>query len=200
MKLLLATNNRGKIREIAGMLEEFPIETIALGEFKDIVPACETGKTFTANAKIKARTYFEQTGLLTFAEDSGLEVDHLGGAPGYLSARFAGEDCTDGDNVRKLLRLLRGVRAVDRTARFVCVVAITDGNKIWTATGKCEGRIAHRPSGTSGFGYDPVFIPTGYSTTFARLGVKVKNTISHRSRALPKARRILERIVGENSG
>ena len=86
MKLLLATYNRGKIREIAGMLEGFPIETIALGEFKGIVPACETGKTFAANAKIKARTYFEQTGLLTFSEDSGLEVDHLGGAPGCLSA------------------------------------------------------------------------------------------------------------------
>jgi XTP/dITP diphosphohydrolase len=148
LKLLLASSNRGKIREIARMLEGLPIDIRALDQFQEIIPARETGKTFAANAKIKAKSYFEQTGLLTFAEDSGLEVDHLDGAPGCLSARFAGENCTDGDNVRKLLRLLRGVRAANRTARFVCVAAITDGSRIWTATGKCEGRIAHRPSGT----------------------------------------------------
>ena len=200
MKLLLATSNRGKIREIADMLEGLPLETVALGDLPNITPARETGKTFAANAKIKARSYFEQTGLLAFAEDSGLEVDRLDGAPGCLSARFAGEGCTDSDNVRKLLRLLRGVKACDRAARFVCVVAITDGENIWTATGKCEGRIAHRQSGTSGFGYDPVFIPIGYNATFARLGGTVKNAISHRSRALQKSRRILERIAGESSG
>jgi XTP/dITP diphosphohydrolase len=188
------------MREIAGLLEGLPIETVALDDFERIVPARETGKTFAANARIKAKTYFEQTGFLAFAEDSGLEVDHLSGAPGCLSARFAGEGSTDADNVRKLLRLLRGVKSSDRTARFVCVVAITDGDKIWTVTGKCEGRIAHRQSGTSGFGYDPVFIPVGYNTTFARLGDKVKNSISHRSRALQKASRILERIAGELSG
>ena len=139
MKLLLATSNRGKIREIADMLEGMPFETVALGDIPNITPAVETGKTFAANAKIKAKAYFEQTGLLTFAEDSGLEVDWLDGAPGVFSARFAGENCSDDDNVRKLLRLLRGVRAADRTARFVCVVAITDGEKMWTATGKCDG-------------------------------------------------------------
>lgn len=199
MRLLLATGNRGKIREIAGMLGDLPVEVVGLGEFDEIAPARETGKTFAANARIKAREYYRQTGVLTFAEDSGLEVDALGGAPGHLSARFAGENCTDSDNVRKLLRMLRGVKAADRRARFVCVAAITDGKKIWTATGKCEGRIARRASGTSGFGYDPVFIPEGYTTTFARLGVEVKNRISHRARALAKTRKILERIVAERA-
>lgn len=196
MKLLLATGNRGKIREITATLERLPVEIVGLGHFENITPAPETGKTFAANARIKAGSYHEQTGLLTFAEDSGLEVDYLAGAPGCLSARFAGEGCSDADNLRKLLRLLRGVKAADRTARFVSVIAITDGRKIWTATGKCEGRIAHRASGRSGFGYDPVFIPAGYNATFARLGVRIKKSISHRSRALAKAARILERITG----
>ncbi len=200
MKLLLATGNRGKIREIAAMLERFPVEIVCLGEFANISPALETGKTFIANARIKARSYHEQTGLLTFAEDSGLEVDHLGGAPGPLSARFAGAGCSDADNVSKLLRSLRGVKATARTARFVSVVAITDGIGMWTATGRCEGRIAHRRAGEAGFGYDPVFIPQGYTTTFARLGIEVKNSISHRSRSLAKAMRIIERIIAERAG
>jgi XTP/dITP diphosphohydrolase len=199
LKLLLATGNRGKIREIAAMLERFPVKIVGLGECANIIPAVETGKTFIANARIKARSYHEQTGLLTFAEDSGLEVDYLGGAPGCLSARFAGEGASDADNVRKLLRSLRGVKASDRTARFVSVIAITDGIGMWTTTGKCEGRIAHRPAGEAGFGYDPLFIPQGYTTTFARLGIEVKKSISHRSRSLAKAIRIIERIIAERA-
>ncbi len=195
MKLLLATGNPGKVREIAAILGGLQLEIVALAEFDNIVPARETGKTFAANARIKAKTYHEQTGLLTFAEDSGLQVDCLDGAPGYLSARFAGAASTDADNVNKLLRLMRGVKAPRRTARFVSVVVITDGKKMWTASGRCEGRISHRASGTSGFGYDPVFIPEGYGATFARLGAEVKNRISHRARALAEARGILERIV-----
>jgi XTP/dITP diphosphohydrolase len=195
VKLLLATYNSGKIREIAGSLRKLPFEVVGLDEYPEITPAVETGKTFVANAKIKARAYFKQTGILTFAEDSGLMVDYLGGAPGHLSARFAGEDSSDMENVKKLLGLMRGVRASERTARFATVIAITDGERILTAAGKCEGRIAHRASGSSGFGYDPVFIPEGYGTTFARLGVEVKNSISHRSRALVGALRILEGIA-----
>ena len=200
MKLLLATGNSGKIREIAAMLERFPVETVGLDKFANITPAVESGKTFAANARIKATTYHEQTGLLTFAEDSGLEVDHLGGAPGCLSARFAGEGSSDADNVKKLLRSLRGVKAVDRTARFVSVIAITDGIGMWTATGRCEGRIAHRPAGESGFGYDPVFIPQGFVSSFARLGLEIKKSVSHRSQALAKAIRIIERIIAERTG
>ena len=200
MKLLLATGNSGKIREIAAILGRFPVEIVGLGEFANIEPAVESGKTFAANARINAKTYHEQTGLLTFAEDSGLEVDHLGGAPGCLSARFAGEGSSDADNVKKLLRSLRGVKAVDRTARFVSVIAITDGSGMWTTTGKCEGRIAHRPAGESGFGYDPVFIPRGFTASFARLGLEVKKTVSHRSRSLAKAIHIIERIIAEQNG
>ena len=199
MKLLLATANRGKIREIADTLAKLPFEIIGLGDLEGIVPAEETGNSCLANAKIKAKAYHEQTGLLTFAEDSGLEVDYLNGAPGHLSARFAGEDSADADNVAKLLRELKGVMTENRKARFLCVIAIADGKRIRTATGKCEGRIAWRASGTSGFGYDPVFIPKGYRTTFARLGLDVKNSISHRAHALRKAKSLLEGMAGENA-
>ncbi|UCD56999.1 MAG: RdgB/HAM1 family non-canonical purine NTP pyrophosphatase [Candidatus Hydrogenedentota bacterium] len=199
MKLLLATSNAGKIREMCRVLAGLPLEIVSLREFKNVTPARETGTSFAANARIKARTYYRQTGLLTLAEDSGLQVDCLGGLPGHLSARFAGDGSSDADNVKKLLRLMRGVRAERRAARFVCVVAVTDGKRIWLATGKCEGRIASRALGNSGFGYDPLFIPEGYNTTFARLGAKTKNEISHRAGSLKKARRILERLLAERS-
>ena len=195
MKLLLATGNSGKIREISRILAGLPLEIVSLKEFEDIVPASESGKSFVANARIKARAYYRQTRLLTLAEDSGLQVDILGGKPGCLSARCAGNGASDADNVAKLLRMMRGVEAKRRAARFVCIVAITDGKKIWIASGKCEGRIALRSLGQSGFGYDPVFIPKGYNTTFARLGVKIKNQISHRAQALERTRRILERML-----
>lgn len=197
MKLLIASYNTGKIREISRILKGLPLEIVGLGQFKDIRPARETGRSFTANARIKTKTYGEQTGLLTLAEDSGLQVDCLGGEPGHLSARFAGENSSDTDNLRKLLRLMRGVKSSERTARFVCVAAIVNGEKMWIVSGKCEGRISLRASGNSGFGYDPVFIPEGYNTTFARLGMKKKNEISHRAQAFAKVRRILERILAE---
>ncbi|RJP23757.1 MAG: RdgB/HAM1 family non-canonical purine NTP pyrophosphatase [Candidatus Abyssobacteria bacterium SURF_5] len=196
MKLLLGTNNPGKVREISKFLEGVPLEIISLRTFEEIVPVRETEKSFLANARLKASEYFRQTGLLTLAEDSGLQIDALDGQPGPLSARFAGEEASDADNVTKVLRLLRGIKPARRTARFVCVVAITDGRKIWIATGKCEGRIATRPCGKSGFGYDPIFIPNGYKSTFARLGDTVKDQVSHRAEAFCKVRRILERITG----
>lgn len=200
MKLLLATTNSGKIREISRILKGLSLEVISLKDLENIEAADETGKSFAANARIKAKTHYRQTRLLTLAEDSGLQVDCLGGEPGVFSARYAGEDASDTENLKKLLRLMRNVKAVDRTARFVCVVAITDGKRLWLATGKCEGRIAVRASGNSGFGYDPVFIPEGYNTTFARLGTNVKNKISHRAQALLRARRILERYLIKGSG
>ncbi len=200
MKLLIATSNAGKTREMSRILKGLPIETVDLREFTDIVPARETGKSFAANARIKVKTYYRQTGLFTLAEDSGLQVDYLDGEPGYRSARFAGTDASDDENLRELLRRLTGVRAAERTARFVSVMALTNGQKVWIASGQCHGRIALRPSGKSGFGYDPVFIPDGYNTTFARLGAKIKNEISHRAEALGKTRHILERLLAENSG
>lgn len=199
MKLLIATSNAGKTREMSKILKELPIEIVNLKEFTDVVPARETGKSFAANARIKAKAYHHQTGLFTLAEDSGLQVDYLNGEPGYKSARFAGTEASDDENLRELLGRLRGVRAADRTARFVSVMALTNGQKLWLAGGKCHGRIALRPSGNSGFGYDPVFIPEGYNTTFARLGAKIKNEISHRAEALSNSRRILERLLAENS-
>ncbi|RJP66749.1 MAG: RdgB/HAM1 family non-canonical purine NTP pyrophosphatase [Candidatus Abyssobacteria bacterium SURF_17] len=197
MKLLLATGNRGKVREITEMLRDLPIEIVSLREFPHVTPPVESGKSFAANARIKAETYFRQTGLVTLAEDSGLRVDYLRGQPGIFSARFARDGATDAENVRKLLRLLRGVKTGKRTAHFMCAVAIVDGKNLWTAVGKCKGRIAARASGRSGFGYDPIFIPKGYRTTFARLGEEAKNKISHRARALRKARAILERLLTE---
>jgi XTP/dITP diphosphohydrolase len=199
MKLLLATGNAGKIREISRFLGSLPIDIVSLKAFENIVPARETGKSFLANARVKASVYHAQTGLLTLAEDSGLQVDYLDGQPGPLSARFAGEEATDPENVAKLLRMLRGVKSEHRRARFVCVAALTDGRKLWISTGKCEGRIAARPSGTSGFGYDPIFIPQGRNTTFARLGEEVKNQLSHRAQALAKMRRIIEKDLIEHS-
>jgi XTP/dITP diphosphohydrolase len=199
VKLLLATTNSGKIREISRILKGLSLEEISLRDIENIKPAHETGKSFTANARIKAKTYFRQTRLLTLAEDSGLQVDCLGGEPGVLSARFAGKDASDSDNLKELLGLMRGVKTVDRTARFVCIVAITDGKRVWIVTGKCEGRIAAQPSGNSGFGYDPVFIPEGYNTTFARLGTRIKNKISHRAQALGRTRHILEKLLAEDS-
>jgi len=194
-KLLLGTGNAGKIREITGFLQGMPLEIVSLDNFKQIQPAAETEKSFLANARIKAVTYHRETGLLTLAEDSGLQVDGLDGLPGPLSARFAGEGASDKDNLKKLLRLMRRMRNEKRAARFVCVAALTDGHNIWIASGKCEGRIASRPSGTSGFGYDPVFIPNGYRTSFARLGGEVKAGISHRAQAFSKMRRILEKVI-----
>ncbi|GAB4344319.1 MAG: XTP/dITP diphosphatase [Candidatus Abyssubacteria bacterium] len=195
MKCLLATANSGKVREIANILKDLPLDIVSLKDISTFTPVKETGNSFVANARLKAKAYYRQTGLLTLAEDSGLQVDYLNGRPGVFSARFAGENASDRDNVRKLLRELRGVKTEKRTARFVCVIVITDGKKVWIATGQCEGRIATRPSGKSGFGYDPVFIPKGYNTTFAQLGTGIKNEISHRAQALKKAHRILERIL-----
>jgi XTP/dITP diphosphohydrolase len=199
VKLLLATTNKGKIRELSRILKGLPLEMLSLRDVPDFKPAKETGRSFTANARIKAKTYFRQTRFLTLAEDSGLQVDCLGGKPGIFSARYAGDDASDADNIRKLLRLMRDVKARERTARFVSVIAITDGKRVWIAAGKCEGRIATKPSGQSGFGYDPVFIPEGRNTTFARLGSEVKNKISHRAQALAKARHILEKKLAGRS-
>jgi XTP/dITP diphosphohydrolase len=198
MKLLVATSNAGKIREISEILKGLPIEIVGLKRFKGIKPARETGASFLANARIKAKTYYRQTGLITLAEDSGLQTDYLDGRPGCLSARFAGDGATDAENVSKLLRLMRNTKREQRSARFVCVAAIADGKRMWIATGKCRGRIATRPLGRSGFGYDPVFVPEGYNTTFARLGAEIKNEISHRAEAFRKVRRILDRLLAEH--
>lgn len=195
MKLLLATNNRGKIREITKLLAPHGIETVSLGDFPDIGEIEEDGSTFRENAVKKASVTCERTGLAALADDSGLEVDYLDGAPGVHSARFAGEEKDDEANNKKLLSLLEGVPLERRTARFRCVMAIAvPGGWVYTAEGTCEGVIALEPRGSGGFGYDPLFYLPEYGKTLAELDLETKNKISHRGRALAGALDILAEL------
>jgi XTP/dITP diphosphohydrolase len=185
VKILLGTKNPGKIREILSILSDLGGVELLTVEERPFGDVAEEGETFRENALLKARKISQETGLAVLAEDSGLEVEALGGAPGVRSARFAGESATDQENIAKLLRLLEGVEA--RTACFICaaVLHFPDGREL-IAEGELCGRIAYEMRGRSGFGYDPVFIPEGYDKTLAELGPQVKNKISHRRRALDK--------------
>ncbi len=201
MRLLLGTKNRGKLRELFALLKDLPVELLTVEEvpFSDVP---ETGWTFRENACAKARAISDETGLPVLAEDSGLEVDALGGAPGVRSARFAGEEATDEENLRKLLTLLEGVPDGERGARFVCVavVRLPDGTEL-IAEGELRGRIARAPRGEHGFGYDPVFVPEGYDRTLGELGPSVKDEISHRKRALESLkRRLREHLASASAG
>lgn len=185
--LLIGTTNKGKVREIAEELRELPLIIKDLSEFPDISPPEETGKSFFENALLKARYYAEKTGFLTLADDSGLEVEALGGAPGIYSARFAGPSATDEQNYTKLLNLLKGLPREKRKARFVCVMVCyhPSGQLIWSE-GVWEGLIAEEPRGNYGFGYDPVFLVKefNYEKTAGELPLQVKNQLSHRAKAL----------------
>lgn len=189
-ELLIATNNAGKIRELNGLLANLPLRLRQLSEFAQIEEVEETGKTFAENASLKARLYSRQTNLWTLADDSGLEVDALGGAPGVLSARYAGRHATDEERNARLLAELGLTGDEQRTARFVCAIALYDPATETTEifNGTCEGRIAKQPRGHQGFGYDPLFIPSGHAHTFGELPDAVKQQISHRSRALAAVR------------
>lgn len=189
MKLLLGTKNRGKIREILAILGDLPGVDLLTHNERPFSEVLETGGTFLENALLKARGISEETGLPVLAEDSGLEVEALAGAPGVRSARFAGEDATDEENIEKLLALLKGVPDGRRSARFVCAAALRfpDGREI-IAEGELRGSISKGPRGGHGFGYDPVFIPEGYDRTLGELGPAVKDRISHRRKALEKLR------------
>ncbi len=185
MKLLLATRNCNKVIEMRQALEGSGWHVISLSDVQGVPEVEEDGVTFEENALKKARTAARFSGLWTLAEDSGLEVDALGGEPGVRSARYAGEGATDAERIRKLLGRLVAVRDERRTARFRCVMCLVDSTgKERCFEGHCEGRIAHAARGSSGFGYDPIFIPDGYDRTFAELGFGVKGRISHRARAL----------------
>lgn len=189
--LLLATRNPGKVREITSILEDSgwsfssPQENVGTPD--------ENGKTFTDNAIAKARFYASAAGLWALADDSGLEVDALGGAPGVYSARYAGENASEADRRELLLSELAKVSAPERRARFVCVVAIAnaDGAVLNVSEGICVGTLTFAPRGNGGFGYDPLFVPDGYDQTFAELPENVKNRISHRARALLKTKQFL---------
>ena len=184
-RLLVATHNEGKVREYADILGDLGIEWLTLDAAGVANDVAETEDTFRGNAVLKATAYAQQTGLLTLADDSGLEVDALGGRPGVLSARYGGPGLSAVDRYQRLLGELRDVPAERRTARFHCVTALAapDGALLATADGVCEGVIALGPSGDGGFGYDPVFFLPQYGQTMAQLDAGEKNRISHRGRA-----------------
>jgi XTP/dITP diphosphohydrolase len=192
-ELLIATTNQGKIVELRSLLNSLPVRLRSLAEFPSTEEVEETGVTFSDNAMLKARAYALQTGLWTLADDSGLEVDALGGAPGVFSARYGGEGLNDAQRVERLLEEIARRDEHERSARFVCVIAIADpqGQIANVSTGKCEGQIAPSPRGTGGFGYDPVFIPDGFNQTFGELSPEIKQKISHRALALQGARAFL---------
>jgi len=183
--LVLATSNAGKIRELRELFREVPLDLRTLRDFEDVGDVEETGTTFQANAELKARGFALRTGEMCVADDSGLEIEALGNAPGVYSARFAGENTGYDVKIRKLLEMLDETGDTDRRARFVCVMALADarGDVIYLAEGVCNGAIADAPRGENGFGYDPIFIPDGFDLTFGELGNDVKHHLSHRAKA-----------------
>jgi XTP/dITP diphosphohydrolase len=191
-RIALGTKNKDKRAELSKMLAKSGIEVLSMSDFSDCPEAEETGKTFLANARIKAGKYARHTKILTLADDSGLMVNCLNGKPGVYSARFAGENCTYDDNNKKLLRLLKKVPASKRGAKMVCVMALYDGRKfIGSVKGECKGRIVEKEAGKNGFGYDPVFMPDGYGRTFAQLTLAEKSAVSHRGKALRAAKKAI---------
>ena len=196
-QLLLGTRNPGKVKEITTILEDSGWTLTSLAEFAAVGPATEDHATYAENAIAKAQFYAAATGLLALADDSGLDVEALGGAPGVFSARYAGEGASDADRRQLLLSELANVNRGERRARFVAAVAIAgpDGEVLSLSEGICEGTITFEPRGTSGFGYDPLFIPDGYDQTFAQLSDEIKNRISHRARALLRTREFLTSLT-----
>jgi XTP/dITP diphosphohydrolase len=187
MKILVATRNKGKIREIEDLLKDVSVEWVSMDDFPDIPDVEEDGETFEENALKKARTLAEETGLVTIADDSGLVVDALNGRPSVWSARYAGENASDQDKYLKILAEMREIPDPERTARFVCVIALKSPKgyeRIFS--GKCEGIITHEPHGSGGFGYDPIFFFPPLNRAFGELDRETKNTVSHRANALEK--------------
>lgn len=200
MLLVLATKNQGKIREIEKTLDLPRLRVRSLQDFPDLPEVVEDGQTFLENAYKKARACSQATGQAALADDSGLEVDFLQGAPGIFSARFSGSGATDEANNQKLLSLLKGVPEGKRTARFVCQMVLYLPDRTWIHTeGFCPGRIASAPRGEHGFGYDPVFFLPEWGKTMAELPLEEKNRLSHRARALEKIRVHLWRILKAGS-
>ncbi len=186
MKLLVATRNHHKLKEIRAILNLPGLELIGADEVPGLPEVEEDAPTFEGNAILKARTLARAGKCWTLADDSGLEVDALGGAPGVYSARYAGLDAGASANNTKLVFSLMG--AADRRARFRCVLALcSPDGQVWTLEGRCEGSILDAPRGAHGFGYDPLFVPDGQDQTFAELPADVKNSLSHRGRALERA-------------
>jgi len=193
-RLLLATKNPAKVREYTRLLEGVPYEIVTLADEGIYQVVDETGKTLEENATLKAKSYACQSNLLALADDSGLEVDALGGEPGALSARFAGEGASDNERIDYLLAKLTGIPWEERTARFRCLIAIASPQgEVELCQGECRGIIAFEPKGENGFGYDPIFYLHQLEKTMAELTMDKKNEVSHRGQAARKARRVLER-------
>lgn len=195
--VVLASRNPGKVRELESLLADLPLRLQSLRDFPQIPPPPEEGDTYAANAVSKALAVAHATGEMTLADDSGLEVDALGGAPGVQSSRWLGEEATDAERNAAVLARLRDAPAEARTARFRAVVAVAlrDGT-VRTFEGVVEGRIADRPAGETGFGYDPIFLVPEFGRTMAELGPEVKNRISHRAQAVRAARTYLSTLAG----
>jgi XTP/dITP diphosphohydrolase len=198
-RLLVATTNPGKFAEVEAYLRQLPIEIVSPQSLKSYPQVVENGATFEENAEKKARTLAAASGLLTLADDSGLEVDALNGAPGIYSARYAGETADDNKNNDKLLDELRGVPEAQRTARFVCALALCDPAaspmKILTVRECCEGRIIFNRKGDSGFGYDPLFFYPPFGKTFGEIDGRTKSAVSHRGKALKKVVELLATLI-----
>lgn len=193
-KLLLATNNQGKLREYRMLLQSLPYELVTLAEV-GIPSISEGGKSLEENARLKAIGGAAQSGLLTLADDSGLEVDALGGEPGPLSARYAGDSASDSDRITYLLSRLKHVPWERRSAHFRCIIAVARRvGDVELCSGECHGFITFEPRGENGFGYDPVFYLPELDKTLAELPLEVKNKVSHRGQAARKARQVLERL------
>ncbi|MFO0692234.1 MAG: RdgB/HAM1 family non-canonical purine NTP pyrophosphatase [Polyangiales bacterium] len=201
-KLLVATGNKGKLAELARLFAGLDLELVSLRDVAIDQDVVEDADTFHGNARKKAVELARRSGLLTLADDSGLEVDALGGAPGVLSARYAGEGAGDEANNTKLLEALRDVPDEKRTARFRCVLSLADaeGHELVHTEGACEGLIVHAPRGTNGFGYDPLFVPTGETRTMAELDPEEKHARSHRGAASRAMRdELASRVPGRRS-
>ncbi|NTW05419.1 MAG: XTP/dITP diphosphatase [Peptococcaceae bacterium] len=196
MRIVLASGNRGKLEELTRILSPLGVELSYLKDYPEISPAPEDGETFEENAIKKAKAVCEATGEIVLADDSGLQVDCLNGAPGVFSARFSGAEANDEKNNEKLLRLLKGIPREKRGAGFVCVVALAiPGGQVYTAKGTCRGVIKEYPEGESGFGYDPLFEIPDLGKTFSQLDPETKNLISHRGKALELMKEIISGLV-----
>jgi XTP/dITP diphosphohydrolase len=194
MKLLIATHNKGKIKELNALLSDAGVDVIGLAEAGVLFDVEETGTTFEENARLKAVQYAQATGLLTVADDSGLEIDALNGEPGVYTARYGGADLTQTERMELVLSKLVGLEGRERTARFRCVMVLADGagNVLSVNAGVCQGEIAQAITGDGGFGYDPIFYLPEQGVTFAQLDKLTKNAISHRGQAV---RAILPEII-----
>ena len=192
MKIVLATHNKNKYIEMKSILNVFPIDIISLDEFPNIGEIVEDGTTLSENALIKARTVYLHTGLYSWADDTGLEVDILDGQPGIFSARYAGDNCSYLDNINKLLKNMSDVPNKQRSAKFRTSIAFVGENVELVAEGVVEGLITQKPKGVGGFGYDPVFYISEKNKTYSEMEMIEKNQISHRSKAIQNMVKLLQ--------